>query len=95
MPLVAMQPLGSVLHDYSVLEEHCLLVKYILNYHHLQRNHQAQAQRTVIYLEVLNCDVTDDVILVGASLHTKNLPYQVLLRSNMRKWSYLANKLKF
>ena len=36
-----------------------------------------------------------DVIQVGASLNTNNLSYQVSLQSNMKKLSYLANKLKF
>ena len=35
-----------------------------------------------------------DVIQVGASLNPNNLSYQVSLQSNMKKLSYLANKLK-
>ena len=52
----ATQPLGSVLHgtlnhDHSVLEEHCLLVEHIKLPEKLQKNHQKQAQMPVIYLK--------------------------------------------
>ena len=35
-----------------------------------------------------------DVIQVGASLNTNNLSYQVSKRSNMKKLSYLENKIQ-